>query len=193
MYLAAPVAEEEEEAVGKDQHEGHDDGVEVLVGDSDITNIYQKLQESITCRDIEVRHLEVVDHSLVGMLSMSSEDVTAGEETLGDGEAAVGEEYDDEAEGTDIDAFAGDSFNITHKKEEDDKSHGNASHIAGEAACLGAKVEEAENENGNHDGGNKLRLDKRNLEEVEIAESADNDKRISGEHAVDAIHEVIDV
>ena len=49
MHLTAAVAEEEEQAVGKDQQEGDNEGIEVLVGSHDVADIDDELQQCITC------------------------------------------------------------------------------------------------------------------------------------------------
>ena len=124
---------------------------------------------------------------------MCGKDVATWEEALGDGEATVGEEDNDETESADIVTTAGYWLHITHKEEKYYEAHGDASHIAGEAAGLGAEIEEAEYKDGDHDGGDELNVYESVLKEVKIAESAHHDKRIGGKHAIDAVHEVIDV
>ena len=75
MHLATTVAEEEEQAVGDDEQEGDDKGVEVFVGSHEVADIYDELQQGIAARDIQVRYLEVVDHGLVGVLAVCSKDI----------------------------------------------------------------------------------------------------------------------
>ena len=140
-----------------------------------------------------MRHFEVVDHSFVGVLAMGGKDVAAGEEALGDGEATVGEEDDDEAETADILAVIRQSLNITHYQEENYQAHGDASDVAREAACLDAKIEEAENEDGNQHGDDELNLNESVFKNINIGECANDDKRIGSQHAVDAVHEVVDI
>ena len=140
-----------------------------------------------------MRHLEVIDHGLVGMLTVGGKDIASGEEALGDGEATVGKEDDDKAEAADIFSIIGQSLHITHYQEEDYQTHGDASDVAGEAARLGAEVEEAEDKDSNQNGDDELELNETIFKNVDISERANDDERISGKHAVDAIHEVIDV
>ena len=90
VYFAGAVAEEEEQAVSENQDQGDRYGVEVLVGDKDVADIDDELQEGITGRDKEVWHVEVVDHGLVGMLAVGGKDVASGKETFGDSEKSIG-------------------------------------------------------------------------------------------------------
>lgn len=191
VNLATAVAEEEEKTVSEDENQGDSYGVEVLVGDKDVADIDDELQKGITGRDKEVWHVEVVDHGLVGMLAVGGKNIASGKEPLGDSEKTIGQEDDDEADTADVQTRARIRVDIANKQVQHNKTHTDAAHIAGETACIGAEVEEAEDEDGQHDGSDELNVDKLVFEDVEIAESANHHKRIGGKHAVDAIHEVV--
>ena len=104
VYFAGAVAEEEEEAVSESQYKGDGYGVEVLVGDKDVADIDDEVQEGITGRDKEVWYVEVVDHGFVGMLAVGGKNIASGKEPLGDGEKAIGQEYDNKADTADVQA-----------------------------------------------------------------------------------------
>ena len=193
VNLTTAVAEEEEKTVSEDENQGDGYGVEVLVGDKDVANVDDELQKGITSRDIEVGHVKVVDHGFVGMLAVGGKNIASGKEPLGDSEKTIGQEDDDKADTADVQTRARIRVDIANKQIQHDKTHTDAAHIAGETACIGAEVEEAENEDGYHDGGDEFDVDKPVFKDVEIAESANHNKRIGGKHAVDAIHEVVDI
>lgn len=193
VYFATTVAEEEEQAIGQDKKQSDNNGVEILVGNKNVADVDDKLRGSITCRNIEVRHLQVVDHGLVCMLTVSGKDITTCKETLGNGEETVCQEDYNKTDATDILARAREGVYVTHKQKEDNETHTDAANIARETTCFGAEVEETENKDGDHDGGDELNVYEPVLKEVKIAESADHYKRIGGKHAIYAIHEVVNV
>ena len=193
VYFAGTVAEEEEQTVSENQDQGDRYGVEVLVGDKDVADIDDELQKGITGRDKEVWHVEVVDHGFVGMLAVGGKNIASGKEPLGDGEKTIGQEDDDKADTADVQTRARIRVDIANKQVQHNKTHTDAAHIAGETACIGAEVEEAEDEDGYHDGGDEFNVDKLVFKDVEIAESANHHKRIGGKHPIDAIHEVVNI
>ena len=90
VNLTTAVAEEEEKTVSEDENQGDGYGVEVLVGDKDVAYVDDELQKGITCRDIEVGYVKVVDHGFVGMLAVGGKDVASGKETFGNSEKSIG-------------------------------------------------------------------------------------------------------
>ena len=127
------------------------------------------------------------------MFAVGFEDILSGKETFGNGEQTVSEEDYDEAQETDVLAVVGQRQVIARDDEQHGETHHHAAHIARKTTGVGPEVEEAEYEQGYEDGGQEVDVDIVLHEEFNESKGAYSHHGIGGQHAVDAVHKVVDI
>ena len=184
-----------EEYVRQAQHDaGHDQVDPVrqqrVRAQEDESERDRELDAHVDAGHRHVAHPQFIGHELIGMFAVRLSQPLMQHEAMHDGQVAVHAVQDQQDQVRHVPGL----HDQLPQREEQDERHTDAAHVAGEAArlALRAEIEEAEHQHAQH-RYDEIRLLDEAKTSIQQRQRRQHHQRVSGRHAVDAVHEVDDI
>ena len=156
---------------------------------SDKPDITKGLYTHINERDLEMAHAQLIGHDLIGMFLMRCHEVLTQEDAMEHGQTTIDRIDHNERHPIQLGLLE----EQLEDEEQDDKANRQSPHIAGKALGMRAEIEETEHEDGHEHEHEQIIIDKMGDKMVDIDQRQDGHQGIATRHAIDTIHEIIDI